>query len=321
MSPTQGLWALRHSCLFDKCYFSLLPDESLNEIHLDISSDRKNTWCWHKKHDWGGSKSEEEGVSSNARLVLKRVEHFSRPATFQSIKIDLFVMKGDPFRILRACNLCEMGVSLTKTGRQRLKNDRGKEESGSGRDWGEKENRPIVLIRPLFWLSEMNFCSLLCLLSLIPWAGSSTLGLPQQIREATQSCYMLYLYVNTGWWREGCVAVVQQCVRSKYTKAQLQNKASTCSRRKIWPVGQRWAPCWLILAQNWRCGWRNIYPVCCQATAAFVVMVSLKKILSDENAACDKMSQTMQRIKCLFLQKKKGERHEQVLTEPQVKHS
>lgn len=79
-----------------------------------------------------------------------------------------------------------------------MKNDRGKEESGSGRDRGEKENRPIVLIRSLFWLSEMNFCSLLRLLSLIPWAGSSTLGLPQQIREAIQSCYMLYLYVNTG---------------------------------------------------------------------------------------------------------------------------
>lgn len=62
------------------------------------------------------TKSEEERVSSIARLVLKRVEHFSRPATFQSIKIDLFVMKGDPFRILRACNLCEMGVSLTKLG-------------------------------------------------------------------------------------------------------------------------------------------------------------------------------------------------------------
>lgn len=89
-----------------------------------------------------------KGVSSNALLVSKRVEHFSRPTTFQSIKIDLFVMKGDPFRILRACNLCEMGVSLRKTGRQRLKNDREKKESG--RDWGEKENRPIVLIRSLF---------------------------------------------------------------------------------------------------------------------------------------------------------------------------
>lgn len=83
--------------------------------------------------------SEKEGVSSNTCLVLKRVEHFSRPATFQSIKIDLFVMKGDPFRILRACNLCEMGVSLRKTGRQRLKNDRGKEETGSSRDWEKKK--------------------------------------------------------------------------------------------------------------------------------------------------------------------------------------
>lgn len=154
-----------------------------NSPGMDISSDRKDPRCWHKKHDSGGWKSEEEGVSPNARRVLKRVEHFSTPATFQSIKIDLFVMKGDPFRILRACNLCEMGVSLTKTGRQRLKNDRGKEESGSGRDWGQKENRPIVLIWSLFWLSEMNFCRLLPLQSLIPWTGSSTLGQPRQIKK------------------------------------------------------------------------------------------------------------------------------------------
>lgn len=112
-------------------------------------------------HDSGGSKSKKEGVSYNAHLVLKRVGHFLRPATFQSIEIDLFVMKGDPFRILRACNLCEMGVSLRKTGRQRLKNDRGKEESG--RDWDEKENRPIVLIWSLFWLSKMNLDRLLSL--------------------------------------------------------------------------------------------------------------------------------------------------------------
>lgn len=109
-------------------------------------------------HDSWGSKSKEEGVSSNARPLLKRVEHFLWPATFQSIEIDLFVMKGDPFRILRACNLCEMGVSPRKTGRQRLKNYRGK-ESGRARDWDE--NRPIVFIWSLSWLSKMNLDRLL----------------------------------------------------------------------------------------------------------------------------------------------------------------
>lgn len=112
-----------------------------------------------KRHDSWGSKSKEEGVSSNARPLLKRVENFLWPATFQSIEIDLFVMKGDPFRVLRACNLCEMGVSPRKTGRQRLKNYRGKEESGRARDWDE--NRPIVLIWSLSWLSKMNLDRLL----------------------------------------------------------------------------------------------------------------------------------------------------------------
>lgn len=133
-------------------------------------------------HDSGGSKSKKEGVPYSAYLVLKRVGHFSRPATFQSIEIDLFVMKGDPFRTLRACNLCEMGVSLRKTGRQRLKNDSRKEESG--RDWDEKENRAIVLIWSLFWLSKMNLDRLL---SLSPWAESSPVRLSEKIRD---SCYV-----------------------------------------------------------------------------------------------------------------------------------
>lgn len=34
--------------------------------------------------------------------VLKIVKQFSRPATFKSIKIDLFVMRGDPFGTLQA---------------------------------------------------------------------------------------------------------------------------------------------------------------------------------------------------------------------------
>lgn len=34
--------------------------------------------------------------------VLKIVKQFSRPATFKSIKIDLFVMRGGPFGILQA---------------------------------------------------------------------------------------------------------------------------------------------------------------------------------------------------------------------------
>lgn len=263
MSPTQELWALQHSCLFDKCYFLLLLDESLNEILLGWISavtetpDDADT----KKHDSGGSKSEEEGVSCNARLVSKRVEHFSRPATFQSIKIDLFVMKGDPFRILRACNLCEMGGSLAKTGRQRLKNDRWKEESGSSRDWGEKENRPIVLIWSLFWLSEMNFFCLLPLHSLISWAGSSTLGLPQQASLVT-CCIFMLIQADGGKAAQLMYSSVwdpNTLERSQGSEVnQPQNKPSTCSTRKIWPVGPRRAPCWLMLAQNWRCGWRNI---------------------------------------------------------------
>lgn len=153
---------------------SLLCDERWDET--------RQSQKWPTMHDSGGSKSIKEGVSYNARLVLKRVGHFSRPATFHSIEIDLFVMKGDPFRILRACNLCEMGVSLRKTGGQRLKNDSGKEESG--RDWDEKENWPIVLIWSLFWLSKMNLDRLL---SLSPWAESSPVRLSHQIRD---SCYV-----------------------------------------------------------------------------------------------------------------------------------
>lgn len=57
-----------------------------NSPWMDISNDRKEPWCWHQKPDSEGWTSKEEGVSSNVHLVLKRVEHFSRPATFQSRK-------------------------------------------------------------------------------------------------------------------------------------------------------------------------------------------------------------------------------------------
>lgn len=43
--------------------------------------------------------SERENESATTKLygVLKIVKQFSRPATFKSIKIDLFVMRVDPF--------------------------------------------------------------------------------------------------------------------------------------------------------------------------------------------------------------------------------
>lgn len=139
------------------CNFPLSCDERWDE-----------TWQsqkWPTMDVSGGSKSEKRGGFLQCSPCFKESGHFSSPATFQSIEIDLFVMKGGPFRILRACNLCEMGVSLRKTGRQRLKNDRRKEESG--RDWDEKEDRLIVLIWPLVWLSKTNLDRLL---SLSPWA-------------------------------------------------------------------------------------------------------------------------------------------------------
>lgn len=149
MSATQGLWALQHPCLCDKCCFSLLPDESLNEIHLRWKSattesthdaDTKST----TREAQRVKKREVFFFFSIACLVLNRVEHFSRPATFQSAKIDLFVMKGAPFRILRACNLCEMGVSLTKTGRQRLKNDTEGKKKVEAAETGAKKKRGLL---------------------------------------------------------------------------------------------------------------------------------------------------------------------------------
>lgn len=61
-------------------------------------------------------------------------------------------MRGDPFGISQARNLREMGVSIRKTERQRLKDDRGEEmrkekESGRVRDGGERKKKDnIVLI-------------------------------------------------------------------------------------------------------------------------------------------------------------------------------
>lgn len=45
---------------------------------------------------------EKREVPQNLGAVSKIVKQFSRPATFKSIKIDLFVMRGDPFGIPRA---------------------------------------------------------------------------------------------------------------------------------------------------------------------------------------------------------------------------
>lgn len=110
-------------------------------------------------------------------------------------------MKGDQFRILRACNLCEMGVSLTKTGRQRLKNDREGEESGSGRDWGEKENRPIVLIQSLFWLSE--------------WTSAAfSIGCPsfcERAAAADESSEPVLLHVVSLCWSRLMVGRLHSC--------------------------------------------------------------------------------------------------------------
>lgn len=54
-------------------------------------------------HDSKGSKEERDREREGKKnLVLKIVKQFSRPATFKSIKIDLFVMRGGPFGILQA---------------------------------------------------------------------------------------------------------------------------------------------------------------------------------------------------------------------------
>lgn len=58
---------------------------------------------------------ETEMAATKVYGVLKIVKQFSRPATFKSIKIDLFVMRADPFGLLQAWNLREMAVSIRKT--------------------------------------------------------------------------------------------------------------------------------------------------------------------------------------------------------------
>lgn len=50
----------------------------------------------------GKRETESESAATKLCGVLKIVKQFSRPATFKSIKIDLFVMRGDPFGIPQA---------------------------------------------------------------------------------------------------------------------------------------------------------------------------------------------------------------------------
>lgn len=62
-----------------------------------------DTTTVYETHESEGSTERERGreLPQNS-AVLKIVKQFSRPATFKSIKIDLFVMRGDPFGTLQA---------------------------------------------------------------------------------------------------------------------------------------------------------------------------------------------------------------------------
>lgn len=68
-----------------------------------------NTTTAYEAHDSDGAqrekergKREREIIATKLCGVLKIVKQFSRPATFKSIKIDLFVMRADPFGIPQA---------------------------------------------------------------------------------------------------------------------------------------------------------------------------------------------------------------------------
>lgn len=50
----------------------------------------------------GSQEAQRDGCRTKIIGVLKVVKQFSRPATFKSIKIDLFVMRADPFGISQA---------------------------------------------------------------------------------------------------------------------------------------------------------------------------------------------------------------------------
>lgn len=92
---------------------------------------------WERERDWHKALC----------CVLKIVKQFSRPATFKSIKIDLFVMRGEPFGIPQAWNLREMGVSIRKT-EARLKDDGGKERwdrRGELKSQRGKNKRAVLL--------------------------------------------------------------------------------------------------------------------------------------------------------------------------------
>lgn len=123
----------------------------------DISDFINGSWHWHNNSIWSlwvrrsKRKREREITATKLCGVLKIVKQFSRPATFKSIKIDLFVMRADPFGIPQAWNLREMAVSIRKTERQRLKDDRGKERderSGvngrAGERVGKKDNIALI---------------------------------------------------------------------------------------------------------------------------------------------------------------------------------
>lgn len=118
---------------------------------MDISSFIEDLWHRRMKTVTQKDPRERKRKRAAAKLcrVLKIVKQFQRPATLESIKIDLFVMRGDPFGSPRAWNLCETGVSIRKTGRQRLKDDGGGGEWKSQRAglfsfFKKRENRPLI---------------------------------------------------------------------------------------------------------------------------------------------------------------------------------